>query len=140
MDILTLNRRIFTDKSTIGDLYYRGDFFSNVLEDTCRRVKIAKVTAIPAGRYRVKIEPSNRYGRLMPRLNDVPNFSGILIHWGNTPESTDGCLLVGKYNEKIPNFVSSSRVTFDELFKRLKEETEDIYITITGGFPAQRDK
>lgn len=136
MEVLTLNRRIFTDKSTIGDLYYRGDFFCNVLEDTCRRVKISKITAIPAGRYKVTIEPSQRYGRLMPRLNEVPNYKGILIHPGNTPEDTDGCLLPGKYNEKIPDFVSSSRVTFDELLKRLKQESEDIYITITGGFKA----
>lgn len=138
MEILTLNRRIFTDKSTIGDLYYRGDFFCNVLEDTCRRVKISKVTAIPSGRYRVTIEPSERFGTLMPRLKEVPNYSGILIHPGNRPEDTDGCLLVGKYNENIPDFVSSSRATFEELYKRLKAETEDIYITIMGGFPAQR--
>lgn len=136
MEILTLNRRIFTDKSTIGDLYYRGDFFSNCLEDTCRRVKIPKITAIPSGRYQVTIEPSVRYGRMMPRLKHVPNYAGILIHWGNRPEDSDGCLLVGKYNEKIPDFVSSSRVTFDELFKRLTEEKEDLYITITGGFKA----
>lgn len=133
MDILSLNRRIFTDKSTIGDLYYRGDPFSNTLEDTCRRVKISGQAAIPAGRYKIELVTSPKYQRVMPRLLNVPDYEGVLIHWGNSNLDTEGCILTGVYDPTKPDWVSSSRKNFDELFLRLKEEKEPIYINITGG-------
>lgn len=137
MDLLSLHRRIFTDKSTIGDLYFDGAFFCSTLEDPVRRTKITGETAIPPGRYRVTIEPSPRFKRLMPRLKDVPGYSGVLIHWGNFPTDTDGCILVGEHApETASDFISSSRKTFDELYKKLEVRKEqEMWITITGGHP-----
>jgi hypothetical protein len=43
---------------------------------------VAHETAIPAGRYRVIINRSERFGRMLPRLLEVPGFDGILIHPG----------------------------------------------------------
>lgn len=135
MDTLTLNRKYFTDRSTIGQLYLFGDYFCDTLEDTCRRTKIPGRTAIPAGRYRLVLEDSLKYFRVMPKLLDVPNYSGILIHWGNTPEDTQGCLLVGVYDDKKSDFISTSRKTFDNLFEKLSGIKEEMHITITGGYP-----
>ncbi len=133
MDILSLNRRIFTDRSTIGDLFYRGVPFSQTLEDTSRRIKVYGKTAIPAGRYMISLAPSPKRGYVVPWLHDVPKFSNVQIHRGNRPEDTEGCILVGKYSESVPDFISSSKSTFENLMERLTRETEPIYINITGG-------
>lgn len=137
MDVLTLNRKIFTDRSTIGDLHLNGDFFCHVLEDTCRQKKIQNLTAIPSGRYQVALIPSPRFGRVMPRLLNVSNYQGILIHWGNSGADTGGCLLVGVYDPAKPDWISSSRKTFDSLFDELNEVKGDIWMTITGGFTSE---
>lgn len=136
MDILTLNRKIFTDKSTVGDLYFRGNLFSQTLEDSCRRSKIPGETAIPPGRYEVVLTNSPRFKRIMPRLLNVPGYEGVLIHWGNDARQTEGCLLIGSYNPENPDWVSSSRKTFDRLYETLANiHDETIWLTITGGFP-----
>lgn len=134
MEILTLNRRIFTNKSTIGDIFLRGDWFCNSLEDTCRSVKIKNETCIPDGRYEVVLVNSPRYKRVMPRLLNVPGYEGVLIHWGNQPSDTDGCVLVGLLDPEHKDWISQSRKTFDQLFEKLMNiHDEHIWMTITGG-------
>lgn len=135
MDTLILNRKIYSDTSTVGDLLLDGQVFCQTLEDTCRRNKLPGITAIPPGVYRVVIDYSKRYSRFMPRILDVPGYSGVLIHWGNYPKDTDGCVLVGHYNPSIPNMVTSSRKTFDILFDKLNNRKGGMTIAISGGFP-----
>lgn len=57
--------------------------------------KIPGLTAIPAGRYRVISRQSTRFKRKLPCLLDVPGFTDILIHAGNTEHDTQGCVLLG---------------------------------------------
>ena len=49
----------------------------------------------------------------MPFLQDVKGRSGIMIHTGNIPSETKGCLLVGR--NKVVGAVIESRKTFDSL-------------------------
>jgi hypothetical protein len=126
---LLLKRRWYSDRSTIGALTF-GEFSCFTLEDRVREpgVKVQDKTAIPAGRYRVVVDFSQRFQRRMPLLLDVPMFTGIRIHSGNTAEDTRGCILVGEW--RAPDWVGDSRRAFARLFP-LIEGTEDLWIAVT---------
>ncbi|MBR1980624.1 DUF5675 family protein [Candidatus Proelusimicrobium excrementi] len=113
-------KRIFKGPDyTIGRLSIDGKYFCDTLEDTVRApgVKIPGKTAIPAGKYKIKLTESLRFKKLMPRLENVPGFTGVLIHSGNTAEDSGGCILVGK--NRVKGKVLDSRETFARLFKLL---------------------
>lgn len=115
---LTLIRESSSTQSTMGKLMVDGVFECYTLEDVVRATKIAGETAIPAGTYKVIIDMSNRFKRLLPLVVDVPGFAGIRIHPGNTAKDTEGCILVGTSRSK--DFVGNSRVAFDALFKKMQ--------------------
>lgn len=116
---ITVKRIFKGPKYTIGKLSIDGHYFCDTLEDTVRPagVKIPGKTAIPAGKYQIEITESIRFNRLMPIIKDVPGFSGVRIHSGNTAEDTEGCILVG-FN-RLKGKVLDSRKTFQKLFKIL---------------------
>jgi hypothetical protein len=120
-------RDTFTENSTIGKMLIDGTFFCYTLEDTIRDVKIAGETAIPYGSYKVIVNMSNRFQRLMPLLLNVKGFEGVRVHNGNTKEDTHGCILVGATKEK--DFIGLSKQTFNKLMKKL-EGQKDITLEI----------
>lgn len=118
--MIIIIKRIFKGPDyTIGRMSIDGKYFCDTLEDTVRKpgVKIPGKTAIPAGKYKIKLTESLRFGKLMPRLENVPGFTGVLIHSGNTAEDTEGCILVGK--NRVKGKVLDSRETFARLFRLL---------------------
>lgn len=149
-----LLRRIFKGPQyTIGKLYVNGVYECDTLEDTDRglskdmaldeikSIKQKGITAIPSGKYAItldiqspKFKNYKQYAfcnGYLPRLTGVPGFDGILIHIGNKPEDTDGCLLVGK--NKVKGQVVESTDTFKKLYSMLKtanDNHEHIMITI----------
>lgn len=131
---LVLMRKWYSDKTTIGELYLNNEFFCYTLEDQHREYGAAKVygqTCISDGTYDVVLTHSPKYKRTMPRLLNVPNFEGILIHWGNKAEDTHGCILVGA--SKSADWISGSKDTFNKLYSLLeaaKASGESISITI----------
>ena len=125
---LKLQRIFKAETYTIGKLFIDGVYFCDTLEDKVRDVKIKGITAIPAGKYKVKITMSNRFKKLMPLLIDVPNFEGIRIHSGNTSEDTEGCILVGKNSET--GKVTNSRNTFEKLMLELNKDKNNLSIEI----------
>lgn len=152
--ILTL-KRIYTCKDyTIGHLYVDGSYICDTLEDTDRmldssmsleqiaKIKVKGMTAIPTGRYKVlmnivspKYSKSKYYMNIckgrVPRLDNVPGYSGVLIHVGNTAADTEGCLLLG-YN-KVKGQVINSKVAFEKVYNKLsiaKSIGQTIYIDI----------
>ena len=124
---LTLKRLHKTDTSTIGELLIDGVFECYTLEDIERLVKIKAETAIPKGTYKVIINMSNRFKRLMPLLLNVPNFEGVRIHAGNSNHDTEGCILVGQSRNK--NYIGQSRKAYAKLFKKM-QAAENITLTI----------
>ena len=95
-----------TPNSTLSKLLLDGDFFGFVIEDGPRTVKVPGVTRIPAGTYPVKQRFHGgfyeKYRRMFGhqfalQIMDVPEFTSILFHCGNTVADTRGCLLLNKW-------------------------------------------
>jgi len=124
---ITIKRLHKTKVSTIGELLIDGVFECFTLEDIERDVKVKSETAIPKGTYKVIINQSNRFKRLLPLLINVPNFEGVRIHSGNSNHDTEGCILVGQTRSK--DFIGQSRKAFDKLFKKM-QSAKDITLTI----------
>ena len=125
--VITVKRLYKTDTSVIGELLVNGIFECFTLEDVEREVKIKGETAIPKGTYKVIINASHRFKRLLPLLINVPNFEGVRIHSGNSNHDTEGCILVGQTINK--NYIGQSRKAFEKLFKKM-QAAENITLTI----------
>lgn len=129
---LLLKRRPSADGVTLGELFVDGVRRCFTLEDAVRLgPKIAHETAIPAGRYRVGITPSQRFGRMLPILLDVPGFTGVRIHPGNTKEDTSGCILVGQ--RAAVDSVAGSRLALEGLQPMIAgalARGDEVWITI----------
>ena len=116
---IKLKRTFKGAEYTIGKLYLNDEYFCDTLEDVVRPEgrKIAGKTAIPAGEYKVVLTESKRFKKLLPLLINVPNFTGVRIHSGNTHHDTEGCILVGENNVK--GRVINSRATMNRLMAQL---------------------
>lgn len=137
---LVLKRNVFTDTSTIGELFIDGKFECFILEDVDRKltsemsleeikaIKVYGKTCIPYGSYRVHITFSNRFNKLLPIVEGVKGFEGIRIHTGNSAEDSSGCLIVG--TAKADNLVIHSKDAFKNLLPKLESCTEEIKLLI----------
>ena len=132
-----------------------GGFLCWTLEDEDRdlqqdmpleQIKARKVygkTAIPRGTYRVglRVSPSLKdrdyakpYGGKFPVIENVPGFSGCMIHPGNTPADTRGCLLVGMLRSGIRGRIFESQKAYRDLMDfyvwPAYQRGEEIWLTI----------
>ena len=128
---LKLTRMYLKPEYCIGKLYVDGSYFCDTLEDFVRPEGSPKVygkTAIPYGEYKVVMSFSNRFQRIMPEILDVPGFTGIRIHSGNTDADTSGCVLLGKNTER--GKLTESRFYSNMLNNLLTNAKQDISISI----------
>lgn len=151
---LLVDRKWKKETYTIGNLYVNGEFFCNTLEDKDRglkqtdprslvtTIKVYGETAIPTGRYHVRMDMVSHsfrfrswatpYGGKLPRLENVTGFDGVLIHVGNQPSESLGCILVGDNTKK--GLVLQSAKRFHELMQNILvpayQRGDEIYITI----------
>lgn len=133
MDI-RVERNMCGATCTIGRMFINDENMCWTLEDVVRPdgVKIYGETAIPSGTYKVVVNFSNRFQKLMPQILDVPGFEGIRIHPGNTDKDTHGCILVG--TNHTGDSITDSRKAYGPVFEKIKaafDAGEDIWITIT---------
>ena len=138
---LLLKRIHFGETFTVGQLYEVTDYGQSplcyVLEDKYREVegqdvkvwKVQDKTAIPKGVYDVRITFSNRFQSKLPLLLNVPGFTGIRIHAGNSSKNTEGCLLVGMTWDGKSDWIGSSKVAMGLLMPMI-ERAEDCSIEI----------
>lgn len=132
---LKVERRFLKPGYTIGRMEVDGKYFCDTLEDRVRDLsrekKVPGQTAIPAGKYEVIVNISPRFRRKLPRLLNVPGFEGILIHRGNTPEDTAGCILVGE-NKAKGKVINSTpyELRLTEMIERAQSAGESITIEV----------
>ena len=118
---IKVKRYEFQDTYTVGRMYINDVYFCYTLEDKVREgAKVDGQTAIPNGTYSVIIDVSTRFGKQLPHILDVPNFTGVRIHPGNTSKDTEGCILLGTAWTG-GDFISNSKVAFNSFFAKLKE-------------------
>ena len=120
---IKVKRRFLGDKYTIGSLFVNGERYVvkgkvvDTMEDKNRDLnmngrfdngerKVYGETCIPFGKYEIGLDFSPKFSKKpaytafirngrMPHIRRVPSFDSILIHGGNSPTDTLGCLLVG---------------------------------------------
>ena len=132
---LTLNRIFLGSSAAIGELLINDKHLCDTLEDRVRPEgeKVYGKTAIPEGTYEVKLTHSPRFKKILPEILNVPNFSGIRIHTGNSSKDTEGCILVGTWDGEKEDWVGSSKIAFDKLMSLLEKATnnkEKVTITV----------
>ena len=118
---LRVIREPSTAAATLGILLIDGVFACWTLEDVVRPVKIFGETAIPAGRYDVRLSLSQRFQKVLPELLAVPGYSGIRVHGGNGALDTQGCVLVGR--KRMTNGVLESKLALMEVMEYLRRAT-----------------
>ena len=116
---LLIIRDQFTEKSTIGKLFLNGEKFCDTLElpylDNQR-----SISCIPLGEYKVRLRTAREsatrdYLHLL--VQDVEGRSYILVHIGNYPKHTKGCILVGQSRKQ--DAVYNSRIAMELLMKEI---------------------
>ena len=131
---LTVKRLWPSFSCVVGQLFVDGVPEAFSLEDTVRPngEKIPGKTAIPQGRYRVILSESKRFCRELPLLLDVPGFTGIRIHAGNTCENTEGCILVGQ--TRGDSSIGKSRAALEPLIQKIRAglDAGEVWITVEG--------
>src|SRR5271168_3094452 len=122
---LLLQRGRPTFASTPGELTFPG------APSTFYTLEPPPGRSIPAGTYKVIVRESPRLGYETPRLLGVPGWpeNDILIHIGNYPKDTEGCILVGLTEET--DFVGSSREAFAQLYPKVAGAAVAGDLTIT---------
>lgn len=150
MSVRVTVRRLYRKTGyTIGKMYVEGEYLCDTLEDRDRQLsrsmsdeqvrirKVAGQTAIPTGSYSMRLSRSYKFsskawaqahGGLVPEVLDVPGFSGIRIHPGNSAADTQGCILVGR--NTVKGGLTGSQEAWHSLMSRL-EGGGSLYLDVT---------
>lgn len=133
-----------TPNSTVSLLFVDQRPIGFILEDGYRDIKVPGETRIPPGRYRVVpsihgekfASYSRRFGhKFSIYVIEVPGFSGIMFHIGNTVKDTRGCMLTaGGIELKDRDFVgTNSTVVYKLLYNLMAaalERKEEIWVDV----------
>ena len=135
---------------TIGKIYVDNKYITDTLEDTDRdlvqtmsesvikKLKVYGQTAIPYGEYAITLKlespkfKSKAWAKIcdgkVPRILDVKGFDGVLIHPGNKPGDTLGCVLLGE--NKVKGQVINSQKKFADFYEAIKNAKDKITLRI----------
>lgn len=88
-----IHRVLTGPDGTFGVFVFNGKPVCTTCENPWRDNR-RNLSCIPDGKYRVTKYSGTKYKDVW-RINNVPNRSAILIHWGNTEIDSNGCVLMG---------------------------------------------
>ncbi len=144
MNRINITRTYRKNSYTIGKLYVNGSYVCNTLElhDSTYYGEdfVLGKSAIPVGVYTLATCVwSPKFNDFRPRITDFKYSRNILIHEGNKPEDTEGCILVGQCPTRVnsekrkvnsdaegdPDYdagwIGQSKATLEKLQKKLSE-------------------
>ena len=127
---LELVRKIFSSRSTIGDMSIDGVPYCKTLELPWRD-NANNISCIPEGAYKVAIDMSVAHHERWPHIMDVPGRGGVRIDIANYPSEILGCVAVGK--TAGVDSIGQSAVVWHDLFKKIddaQQRKEDVFIEI----------
>lgn len=138
---ITIYRYQDTGAATMGLMFIDGRFFCHILENPWMQNQ-RNLSCIPAGEYVLGLRKEGgfhrKYSEKFPDLHqgmievkDVPERDFILFHIGNSPNDTDGCILVGASSKK--NFIGASTKTYERWYDRViryMQEGIDVHLSI----------
>ena len=119
------------DDGVLGMMLIDGVIFCATLEPEDKGNQ-RNISCIPAGNYTCKRYHSLKYPETYI-VRNVPNRDLILFHAGNTEDDSHGCILLGKYHDRLKGkrAVLNSGETFKKFLKHTEEydilELEIIY-------------
>tara|TARA_R100000808_G_C2143895_1_gene151680 strand:+ start:1007 stop:1456 length:450 start_codon:yes stop_codon:yes gene_type:complete len=132
---ITVRRFAHNDEATLSRVYLDDEEFCFGLEDQPQEKKVMHETRIPAGTYDIKLRNeggmTKRYAERydfhegMLHVQDVPNFTYIYIHVGNSDKNTSGCLLVGGTRNEDNFTIGNSRAAYSDLYRAVVEAAKD---------------
>lgn len=124
----TIGRMLIDDKYICDVLEDKDRGLCNTMsEEEIKKKKIYGETAIPTGKYKVVLDYSPKFKKILPHILNVKGFEGIRIHSGNDKEDTFGCLLVG-YNRQKGKVLNSRNALAQVL--TLMRHQDDITLII----------
>jgi hypothetical protein len=127
----SLIRDTFGPDYTVGTLWFEGTKFGEVLEDKDRHLgedgggdKVQNETAIPIGVYRLTLDYSPHFGKIMPHILNVDQFSGVRMHGGNTVADTEGCPLCGLVRVS-PGVIGNCHTVVERIIETITQVEND---------------
>jgi hypothetical protein len=143
LEVLRISSQQDSTSGLLFDITNERKFLCYTLEDEFRETKVMGETRIPAGTYRLSLREwggfHERYAKRFRNLHkgmlwvrDVPDFTHILIHCGNTDEHTAGCLLLGQTQ-------TSNRASPDGFVGRSTEAYVDVYPVVADALEASEE-
>mgnify|MGYP003660417991 CR=1 FL=1 len=132
-----------TGDATLSMVYVNNRLLCFGLEDEFREEKVQDETRIPAGVYDVKLRNeggvTKRYQSRFPNLHrgmlhlqNVPGFTYIYIHMGNTDDHSSGCILVAERARIAPSgeiTTPSSQSAYERLYREVVVAAENNELT-----------
>lgn len=125
LKVVTIKRIASLPDSMLGVMLDEGIPFCVTLERPWYDNR-PEVSCIPEGEYMAKRVVKPKHGECF-QIMDVPNRSDILIHKGNFPTDSQGCIIVGEQFEdvlspaadKVVTSVQASGKAYSEFMLRL---------------------
>lgn len=120
-EAVILKRHSITDKGCFGTLTFMDQHMGVTLE---RYFKELKGPKIPEGTYNClkgihKLHSGEQIKTF--EILGVPDHTGILFHYGNIQEDSNGCVLLGEF--QVGDHIINSRMTFNEFMNDFGRRT-----------------